>query len=392
MSPAHRPRLPRRQEGKKTSKEQQSNGKSSGLPQGETDPRSKLAEATARGDAGPDAQRSEAIRSSAQGTQPRPAAVRVNDESKVQVLSDSDLEHNDADTRSADNGHRDGEAGTARGDQKPSPDGDEAADNIVAFPGRRPKGGDRGTTSRERRAPGEPRPTGGKPRASRRKKVVVGLGAVLIAAVLFFGIVFFSPLLATQSVTVQGAHLTDKTSLQKSLDSLKGKPLTRVTTQDVKDRIGDDVVIQDVSIEAHPPHELVVTVHERAPVAVVKSGDQYVMVDKNGVAIGAKKSVEEAGVPLLDGGPDAVKGDSFKSTVQALQTLPQSLLGQLNKVEASSSNNIRLDMKDGSQVVWGTGDQSEYKAEVLTSLVQGLKDSGGASVYDVSSPDHPVTK
>lgn len=168
--------------------------------------------------------------------------------------------------------------------------------------------------------------------------------------------------------------------------------MTRISSDEVQGMIGNDVVVEGVSIEAKPPHDLEVTVHERIPVATVKSGDQYILVDKNGVAVGSKKSVNEAGVPLLDGGPDAVKSESFTSAVAALQTLPQSLLSQLNKVEADSPSNIRLDMKDGSQVIWGTSDQSEFKAQVLNSLVKALKDQGGASVYDVSSPDHPVTK
>ena len=148
------------------------------------------------------------------------------------------------------------------------------------------------------------------------------------------------------------------------------------------------------------PHKILVayfTYPENTDAKAIHSDKYDVMSSaslktRDGVAIGSKKSVEEAGVPLLDGGPDAVKSDAFDSAVQALQTLPRSLLNQLNKVDAESSNNIQPATKDGSKVKWGTGEDSDYKAEVLNSLVQGLKDSGGASVYDVSSPDRPVTK
>lgn len=398
MSPAHRPRLPRRQDGTKSPKASRSKNSSekrtttdagaNAAPRTGKDPREQLAEATARRDAGPDEQRSEALRSLTRDTPTKPAAVRVNDASKVRALPLSETEDSENGTGTTPTAG--GGTGDVADDSRQTTS-DDTKDNIVAFPGRGGNGRRRGAGARGDRTASGARAEAGRPRASRRKKILTSAAVVLIAAVLFIGLVFFSPLLATRTITVQGAHLTDKSTIEKSLEPLKGEPLTRVTTQEVQDKIGNDIVVQDVSIEAHPPHELVVTVHERAPVAVVKSGDQYIMVDRNGVAIGAKKSVEEAGVPLLDGGPDAVKSDSFSSAVQALQTLPQSLLSQLNKVEAESSNDIRLDLKDGSTVVWGTGDDSEYKAEVLTSLVKGLKDTGGASVYDVSSPDHPVT-
>lgn len=369
MSPARRPRLPRSNQGKNDTGTK---------PAADTPASSETGE---------------------------PATVRVNDPSKVRVVPVEDSSRAEPDTaettpdtltKNAASRAEGGEGTRTDSSSHPDPEenvaGDKAdQDNIVAFPGRR---ADRGRTAGTSSAASSS--SGGdsheKPRRSRRRKVLVSLGVFVVAAVLFLGIVFFSPLLATQKVTIEGANLTDKASLQKSLDSLKGKPLTRVTTKDVESKVGDDIAVQNVSIEAHPPHELVVTIHERAPVAVVKSGDQYILVDKDGVAIGSKKSVEEAGVPLLDGGPDAVKSDAFESAVQALQTLPRSLLNQLNKVDAESSNNIQLDMKDGSKVKWGTGENSDYKAEVLNSLVQGLKDSGGASVYDVSSPDRPVTK
>ncbi|MDN5603998.1 MAG: cell division protein FtsQ/DivIB [Kocuria sp.] len=370
MSPARRPRLPRSNQGKKDTETKPAAGTSASSESGE------------------------------------PATVRVNDPSKVRVVPVEDSGQAESpDTAETTPGaltrhEASGEEGgrETRADRSSHPDPEEGTageksdqDNIVAFPGRRADRGRRvGRSSAD--SSSSDGDAQGRPWRSRRRKVLLSLGVFVVAAVLFFGIVFFSPLLATQKVTIEGANLTDKASLQKSLDSLKGKPLTRVTTKDVENKVGDDIAVQNVSIEAHPPHELVVTIHERAPVAVVKSGDQYILVDKDGVAIGSKKSVEEAGVPLLDGGPDAVKSDAFDSAVQALQTLPRSLLNQLNKVDAESSNNIQLDMKDGSKVKWGTGEDSDYKAEVLNSLVQGLKDSGGASVYDVSSPDRPVTK
>lgn len=405
MSPKHRPRLPRQQEnpgsssrrrgdpaenprGPEPSTGRTSPPRSTDEPTGPhlSDARERLAEAAARADAGDTAQRAEAMDSAQRSGEHRPVAVRVNDTSKVGIEDPEEADSGIGATQAPST--KDGAGAPERG----GPDGPAASgkpDNIVAFPSDR----ERRRARKESTAGDRRQERGGRwGRLPRGKRWLAGIGALVIAAILFLGIVFYSPLLATQTITVQGANLSDQSTVQKSLEPLKGKPLTRITDHEVQDLIGNDVVVEGVSIEARPPHELEVTVHERVPVATVKSGDQYILVDKNGVAVGSKKSVDEAGVPLLEGGPDAVKSDSFTSAVAALQTLPQSLLSQLNKVEADSPSNIRLDMKDGSQVIWGTSDDSEFKAQVLNSLVKALKDQGGASVYDVSSPDHPVTK
>lgn len=405
MSPLHRPRMPRHQEQPSPSSKQgedattgsvrpadvSSSGEAPRVSTTEDserpnraprNPRDQLAEATARGDAGTRGQRIEAIGSTQRVDEHRPAAVRVNDEAKVRVERVPE-----------------GQPGRTAQDDRPEPSSkptqtgaEERPDNILSFPQAEDRRRKRQGNQPSRSAQNRQRSARWWGKLPRRTRWIAGIGVLLLAALLFFGVVFYSPLLAVHNITIKGANLSDQAKVQKALDPLKGRPLTRISSVEVQGMIGNDVVVEGVSIEAKPPHDLEVTVHERIPVATVKSGDQYILVDKNGVAVGSKKSVNEAGVPLLDGGPDAVKSESFTSAVAALQTLPQSLLSQLNKVEADSPSNIRLDMKDGSQVIWGTSDQSEFKAQVLNSLVKALKDQGGASVYDVSSPDHPVTK
>ena len=226
---------------------------------------------------------------------------------------------------------------------------------------------------------------------TRLGRIAAGLLTLVVVAAVFFGVVFASPLLAVRTITVEGTGAADRAEVARKLEPLEGTPLPRITQQQVRDLIGQDVVIRDVSIEAHPPHELVVTLQERVPVAAVKDGDRYILVDRDGTAVGAADSVEQAKVPLIDGGSQAVTQDSFRDVVRVLQALPQSLLQQMTAAKAQSDTDIRLEMKDGSTVLWGTADDSEQKAQVLRALIQAVGGSG-VSTYDVSSPDHPVTE
>ncbi|MCP3425530.1 cell division protein FtsQ/DivIB [Rothia sp. AR01] len=229
-------------------------------------------------------------------------------------------------------------------------------------------------------------------RVRRPLRWLVGVLVALAAVGAFAAVVFYSPLLAVREITVEGTDRLDAGEISEALQPLEGVPLTRVDDATVRDLVGENILVRDVRAEAHPPHELVVEVTERVPVATVQEGDQYVLVDADGVAVGAVGSAEEAGVPLVDGGLDAVGGEGFGELVRVLQALPQSLLEQMQKAEAVSDSELRLQMRNGSTVVWGTAEDSEFKAEVLLSLTRALGQQGAGLTYDVSSPEYPVTR
>ena len=59
----------------------------------------------------------------------------------------------------------------------------------------------------------------------------------------------------------------------------------------------------------------------------------------------------------------------------------------MRSISAASPDSITLNLGSGVKVVWGSSDDSERKAEVLSVLMRRK-----ATVYDVSAPDLPVTK
>jgi cell division protein FtsQ len=67
--------------------------------------------------------------------------------------------------------------------------------------------------------------------------------------------------------------------------------------------------------------------------------------------------------------------------------LPSTLRTQVTSISAASPDSITLNLESGVKVVWGSSDDSERKAEVLSVLMKRK-----ATVYDVSAPDLPVTK
>ena len=71
------------------------------------------------------------------------------------------------------------------------------------------------------------------------------------------------------------------------MPGLQGKPLPQVSEQDVNELLKPLVQVSSATMEARPPSALLVHVNERVPVALVKQGDSYLLVDVDGVQLGA---------------------------------------------------------------------------------------------------------
>lgn len=239
---------------------------------------------------------------------------------------------------------------------------------------------------------------------TRARKLLYTASALAIIAVLYVVLVFFSPLLATQKITVRGASLLETTQVEQKLEPLRGVPLTRIDEKKVRELIGQDNVIRSVQVESRPPHELVVTLKERTAVAVVKQGDTYHTVDSDGVSLLESATQPDTSVPLVRfSGDDPQTSAEFHTISTALSAMPSELLAQVKEASATSTSSITLTLRDNTTVQWGTAEESELKAKVLLSLRQAIAkraqeetsseaQTQKVTVYDVSAPRVPVTR
>ncbi|OFR27677.1 hypothetical protein HMPREF2894_05545 [Rothia sp. HMSC066G02] len=250
----------------------------------------------------------------------------------------------------------------------------------------------------------EERPRKERAPLTRARKLLYTASALAIIAVLYVVLVFFSPLLATQKITVRGASLLETTQVEQKLEPLRGVPLTRIDEKKVRELIGQDNVIRSVQVESRPPHELVVTLKERTAVAVVKQGDTYHTVDSDGVSLLESATQPDTSVPLVRfSGDDPQTSAEFRTISTALSAMPSELLAQVKEASATSTSSITLTLRDNTTVQWGTAEESELKAKVLLSLRQAIAkraqeetsseaQTQKVTVYDVSAPRVPVTR
>ena len=232
------------------------------------------------------------------------------------------------------------------------------------------------------------------PKSRRRRRILQGTIAAL--AVLVAGILaaaVYSPVLALQSVTVEGTKLLTPDQVRTALAPLQGKPLPQISDNDVTALLQPFLQIKKVTTEARPPSTLQVTVTERVPVALLKQGEAHQLVDVDGVKLSDTADPESVPLPVIDGGDGTLPKDLFQAITEVLGALPADVLARLSNASAKSVDAVELKLVDGQTIVWGNAGEKELKAKVLEALLKAPADpKNPVRIYDVSVPRHPVTR
>lgn len=231
------------------------------------------------------------------------------------------------------------------------------------------------------------------PGKRRKRNFLVALGTVLALVCALLAAAIFSPVLAVRTVSVSGTRLVTTEQVQAALEPLKGKPLPQISDEEVSRLLAPLVQIKSVSTQARPPSGLVVQVLERVPVALVKQGEQYELVDVDGVVLASPADPAAIALPVIDGGAGTIGKDLFQATAAVLGALPLDVLSKLSNASAQSVDAVELKLVDGQTIIWGNAGEKELKAKVLEALLKVPADpKNPVRVYDVSAPRHPVTR
>lgn len=231
-----------------------------------------------------------------------------------------------------------------------------------------------------------------KARRIRRNMIIAAsIVAALVAGLLAAAI--YSPVLAVRTITVEGTKMLTTQQIQAALEPLEGRPLPQVSDSEVSALLQPLVQIKAVTTQARPPSGLLVQIQERVPVALLKQGATFQLVDIEGVQLSSTTDPSSVQLPVIDGGSGAMGKDLFHAITAVLGALPADVLTRLSDASAKSVDAVELKLIDGQTIVWGNAGEKELKAKVLEALLRAPADpKNPVRVYDVSVPRHPVTR
>ncbi|CAB4890428.1 MAG: FtsQ-type POTRA domain-containing protein [Actinobacteria bacterium] len=210
----------------------------------------------------------------------------------------------------------------------------------------------------------------------KRRRVLILIFA-LIAAIAVGWMVWFSSLLTSQGVSVVGVDGVPAQEIYHTAQVPLGVPLAQLDTQAIADQLQGISWIESVDVRRGWPHDVVIAVTARNPIAVTPAG---LAVDSHGISFVPTAAVA-SGLPVVKG-----DGIGLIAAMGVLSSLPDDLRPKVAKLTASTRDNVELTLKSGAILRWGSVEQAELKSQVARALLKRK-----AKVYDVSAPELPTT-
>ncbi len=225
-----------------------------------------------------------------------------------------------------------------------------------------------------------------RPLAARRSRVVAALVALLVLAGAGWALLA-SPLTALERVTVSGAVRTDPAAVEAAAAAQLGTPLLRLDAEAVRERLSDRPYVAGVELVRRWPRAAEVVVAERVPVAAVPGEGGFALLDAEGAVITTEGEVPPE-LPVVEVDVASAGAPALRAAGRVARGLPAALRAEVERVGAGSPDDVRLTLRGGVEVRWGSAEQSAAKAQVLGLLRTRVEAAAG---YDVSAPEAPAT-
>jgi cell division protein FtsQ len=216
-------------------------------------------------------------------------------------------------------------------------------------------------------------------------KVVTWVIVITVATVGLGLVLYFTPVMSVRNIVIDGVQNIPHDEVVAAVAVRTGTPLLQVDTEKVANRVATIRRVASVRVQREYPSSLRITVVERIVVAVKEWPDGTHLYDRDGVDFATAPPPQ--GVPYLDVGQPGPRDPPTKAALAVLTALRPEVAGQVARIAAPSVASITLTLIDGREVIWGTNDRTDEKAEKLAALL-----TRPGHTYDVSSPDLPTVK
>lgn len=197
-------------------------------------------------------------------------------------------------------------------------------------------------------------------------------------------LVMFTSVLGVRSVEVTGVREIPREDVLAAADIQPGTPMVRLDADEAAARVAKLPRVFEVRVERSWPSTVEIIITERSPVAVLKAGDKFHLIDETGLDYAVTK-VPPAGLPTLAMSNVNPDNPATISAVTVLGAIPKQLKTQVTTVTANTPGDVQLTLSDGRVVKWGDARDNARKAAVLAAIL-----TRPGKTYDVATPDFPT--
>jgi len=199
-----------------------------------------------------------------------------------------------------------------------------------------------------------------------------------------------SRLLVVRDVAVTGLDRVPSQDVVDAVDVATGTPLVRVDLEQSRDRAESLSLVEEATVRRGWPATLEVEVVERRPLLAIRVGEEYRLVDGDGVRI--EDSRTRPGTHPVVGVTGEIEGnDAVRAAADIVEAAPDSLIAQIQLIDATDTGAITIALGNGALVEWGTPEGTADKSTVLRVLLREHPPQEGR-VYDVGTPDLAIVR
>ena len=153
--------------------------------------------------------------------------------------------------------------------------------------------------------------------------------------------------LEIREVEVEGIHHVAKQEILERLVLKPGMGLHQVSTAFLAERVRTHAWIKEASVERRPPHLLHVTVVERTPAVIVRTGVDHWLSDENGYLLAKLGRRDDRTLPLLTGlDPQSLQGGEAR-----IRNAVQSGVVLAKLIASTFDGRVEVDLANSSNVV-----------------------------------------
>ena len=210
-----------------------------------------------------------------------------------------------------------------------------------------------------------------------RKRIRYVVLSMLSASIVY--VFFFSPVFAVTSVSVSPCYYATQEEIVSAADIELGMPIARLNSAAITERVLKLAAIKEVEVRRAWPNEIRLAVVERSPIAVTKAVDGWAYVAADGVVFGHAATKPQQFLSVT-----ATRPETFAAAATVAASLPDWLRERVVDVTGFSRDNVVIALNDQVEIMWGSAEESAYKAQVLQALL-----GQEAKLYNVSVPDRP---
>ncbi len=221
-------------------------------------------------------------------------------------------------------------------------------------------------------------------------RTAIAVFAVVLAGAVAWTI-WFSPVLDTRTVSVEGQSSLTAAQVRKAADVPLGGPLARVDLTAVEARLKAVPRVRLADVSRSWPHGVNIDVTERSAAVWARVDGDIRGIDRFGVDF---RSYDKVPKGLIEARVSATDPEQRLQTLRAVAAIADQIrsddpeLGQqVQSIVGSTKDSVVLDLTKGRTVTWGSVAQTARKLEVLEQLLKIT-----AKGYDVSAPDQPTTR